>query len=241
MVTLAALLEAWGRRRPWLLGLLVGAGFLTRAPLALAAPLFGWVLTRDSRTHPVDPRTWPWARWWTYAFWIAPAVVFALWYNAARFGSPFESGYGLATLPAFLERQRQAGLFSISHLGMNIDYMFLHLPAFVARPPFLQPDGLGMSILLTSPGLLVAVGADWRSKTVVALGISALAVLIPSLLYYGGGWLQYGYRYALDAIPFAMAIVGLAVARRGLPWWGKALIGVGLVVNALGVYWAYNL
>ncbi len=75
----------------------------------------------------------------------------------------------------------------------------------------------------------------------IALGLTALAVLIPSLLYYGGGWLQYGYRYALDSIPFVMAIVGLAVARRGLPWWGKVLIVIGMVVNLLGVYWAYNL
>ena len=38
-----------------------------------------------------------------------------------------------------------------------------------------------------------------------------------------------------------MAIVGLAVARRGLPVWGKVLIVFGIVVNLLGVYWAYNL
>ena len=75
----------------------------------------------------------------------------------------------------------------------------------------------------------------------VGLALTAAAVLLPSLLYYGGGWLQYGYRYALDSIPFVMALVGLAVARRGLPIWGKVLIAFGVAVNALGVYWAYNL
>jgi hypothetical protein len=98
-----------------------------------------------------------------------------------------------------------------------------------------------MSILLTSPGLLLALRADWRSRMAIALGLTAVAVLVPSLLYYGGGWLQYGYRYALDSIPFVMALVGLAVARRGLPVWGKVLIVFGVAVNALGVYWAYNL
>ena len=43
-LTLAGLLESFGRRRPWLLGLVVGAAFLTRAPVALAAPFFAWVL-----------------------------------------------------------------------------------------------------------------------------------------------------------------------------------------------------
>ena len=36
-----------------------------------------------------------------------PAFAFYLWYNAVRFGSPLESGYGLASLPPFLEAQRQ--------------------------------------------------------------------------------------------------------------------------------------
>jgi hypothetical protein len=241
MLTVAALIEAWGRRRSWLLGLLVGAGFLTRAPLAFAAPFFAWVVARDGGRPWTVIQAWPWRRWTAYVLAIAPAVLFALWYNAARFGSPLESGYGLASLPTFLEKQRQLGLFSLDHLGMNLDYLFTHLPRVIGTPPFLRPDGLGMSIFLTSPGLLLTVGANWRSKAVIALGLTALAVLVPSLLYYGGGWLQYGYRYALDSIPFVMAIVGLAVARRGLPLWGKALIAAGVLVNLAGVYWAYNI
>ena len=247
-VTLAALIETFGRRRAWLLGLLVGAGFLTRAPLALAAPFFAWVLADRDRATWRRPRDWPWRAWVWYALGIAPAAVFFLWYNAARFGSPLESGYVLASLPPFLEAQRAQGLFSLSHLGMNLDYLFTHLPTFAVQGPTgLQlvwpprPDGLGLSIFLTSPGLLLALRADWRSRMTVGLALTAAAVLLPSLLYYGGGWLQYGYRYALDSIPFVMAIVGLAVARRGLPIWGKVLIAFGVAVNALGVYWAYNL
>ena len=248
-LTLAGLVESFGRRRPWLLGLLVGAAFLTRAPLALAAPFFAWVLAHGRAARWLDPRTWPWERWAPYVLGIAPAVLFALWYNAARFGSPLESGYALASLPPFLEAEREQGLFSLSHLSMNLDYLFIHLPTFFVTapngdvrwliPP--RPDGLGMSIFLTSPGLVLALRADWRSKVAIALGLTAVAVLIPSLLYYGGGWLQYGYRYVLDSMPFVMALVGLAVARRGLPWWGIVLIVFGVGVNLLGVYWAYNL
>lgn len=241
LVTLAALGEVVGRRRPWLLGLLVGAAFLTRAPLALAAPFFAWIVAEGAEATSIDPRMWPWRRWTTYAAGIAPAILFALWYNAARFGSPLESGYALASLPQFLEAQRTLGLFSMRHLPMNLDLLLFHLPTLIATPPFIRPDGLGMSVLLTSPGILLAFRAGWRSKTAIALGLTALAVLIPSLLYYGGGWLQYGYRYALDSMPFVMALVGLAVARRGLPSWGKVLIVLGVAVNLVGVYWAYNI
>ena len=239
MVTLAALIESFGRRRPLLLGLLLGAAFLSRAPLAFAAPFFAWVVIDADEGRGF--RAWPWTDLVVYAVGVSPAVLFALWYNAVRFGSPLESGYALASLPAFLEAQRQMGLFSTAHLAMNFDLLFTHLPTFSSTPPFLKPDGLGMSIFITSPGLLLALRADWRSRMAIALGLTTVAVTVPSLLYYGGGWLQYGYRYALDAIPFVMALVGLAIARSGLPAWGKVLIVVGVVVNLLGVYWAYNI
>ena len=248
LLTLAGLVETFGRRRPWLLGLLVGAAFLTRAPLALAAPFFAWIVTQGTEARSLVAASWPWRSWLAYGIGIAPAVVFALWYNAARFGSPLESGYALASLPEFLAVQRAQGLFSISHLGANIDYLLLKLPrVFESRPDGSialvlppRPDGLGMSILLTSPGLLMSLRADWHSRMAIALGLTALAVLVPSLFYYGGGWFQYGFRYALDSVPFVMAMVGLAVARHGLPAWAKILIALGVVVNLYGVYWAYN-
>jgi hypothetical protein len=63
------------------------------------------------------------------------------------------------------------------------------------------------------------------------------------LLYYGGGWLQYGYRYFLDSVPFVIALCGLAVAHRPgrvrLGW--GTLIAFGVLVNALGVYWAFRI
>ncbi len=258
MLTLAGLTEAWGKRRPWLLGLLAGAAFLTRAPLAFAIPFFAWIVWRDrpapivppavegghvtsSRRAWYDVRAWSWPSLVPYLAGVLPSVAFFFWYNWARFGSPLESGYGLASLPAWLEAQRQLGLFSLAHLGMNLDYLLLYLPTPIAEFPFFKPDGLGLSIFLTSPGLLLAVRAPWRSSRAIALGLTALVVLVPSLLYYGGGWLQYGYRYALDSIPFVIALCGLAAARHGVGWGWRALILFGVVVGLGGVYWAYHL
>jgi hypothetical protein len=117
----------------------------------------------------------------------------------------------------------------------------VRLPWLQAELPFFRPDGLGMSVLLTSPGLLYALRAPFRDPRAVGLGITFVLVLLPNLLYYGGGWLQMGYRYALDAIPFAIALAGMAAARRGLAWWAKALIALGVAVGIGSVYWAYNL
>jgi hypothetical protein len=250
ILTLACLIELWGSRRAWLIGLLAGASFLTRAPLAFAIPFYALLLAGDRIW---EPRRWPWRAWIGLALGVLPSLAFFFWYNAARFGSPLQSGYDLALLPAWLEAQRQHGLFSTYHIPMNIDYLFLRLPIFSLSFPFLTPDGLGMSIFLTSPGLLYVARAPWRASRTWWHGGAALVVLIPTRLYYGGGWLQYGYRYALDSIPFVWALcviaavrdeerrasVGLGGTAIGLVW--RLLILFGVLVGADGVYWAYNL
>lgn len=241
-LTLCALIETFGRRRPWLLGLLGGAAFLTRAPLAFALPLYAWVVRHpEEGVSWWEPRLWPIRSWLALGLGVVPSVAFFLWYDWARFGSPIESGYALATLPDWLVALRAQGLFSTAHLGMNLDYLFLHMPTPIATFPFFRPDGLGMSILLTSPGLGLALLAPWRSGLARALAVTAVLVLVPSLLYYGGGWLQYGYRYALDSIPFVLALCALAAARRGLGWGWRVAISFGFVINLAGVYWAYHL
>ena len=99
-----------------------------------------------------------------------------------------------------------------------------------------------MSVLITSPGLLLAARAPWRDGRSRLLLGAAVLVLIPTLLYYGGGWFQYGYRYFLDSIPFVWALVALRIVHRGpARAWGWLLIGWGVLVGLGGVYWAYHI
>ena len=71
-----------------------------------------------------------------------------------------------------------------------------------------------MSVFLTSPGLLLRSSRPWRDRRTWALLLAAVLVLIPTLLYYGGGWLQFGYRYFLDSIPFVWALAVMGIARK---------------------------
>ena len=75
----------------------------------------------------------------------------------------------------------------------------------------------------------------------MGLAITSLAVLLPNLLYYGGGWLQFGYRYALDSIPFVLALAAMATARHGFGWPWRLLTMFGVIVGVASVYWAYHL
>ena len=248
ILTFGCLIELWGRQRAWLIGLYAGAAFMTRAPLALAIPFYALML--DARTVLPAPgvaggyvrsvaRSARVRAWVGLGLGVLPAIVAFFAYNILRFGSPWESGYGLATLPGFLEAQRLQGLFSPVHIPMNLDYLLFHLPMVIPTFPFLRPDGLGLSVFVTSPGLLFATQADWRHPRSRWLAGAAIAVLIPTLLYYGGGWLQYGYRYFLDSVPFVIALCGLAAVRRGTIGAGwLALIAFGTLVMAFGVYWA---
>ena len=249
ILTLLLIAELFGRRRALLMGLLIGADFLTRAPVAFVTPFVAlwlvpdWSSVVDRGRALVDRVTaLPWRSWVWLGIGLVPALAFFLWYNADRFGSPFESGYGLATLPEWLQNLRNQGLFSISHVSMNFDYLFLKMPDFTADFPYFRPDGLGMSVMFTSPGLLLALRAPRRDRRSWLLLGATILVLIPTLLYYGGGWLQYGYRYFLDSIPFVWALVALGIVHRGpIRLWGWVLIGFGVLVGLGGVYWAYHL
>jgi hypothetical protein len=230
------------------MGLMIGAAFLTRAPIAFITPAVAlWLVASWSdvvgggRSIGERIRALPWRGWILLGIGLLPALAFFFWYNLDRFGNPLESGYAMATLPEWLEAIRQQGLFSTSHVPMNMEYLFWKMPAFTNTFPYFRPDGLGMSVLLTSPALLLAIRAPWRDGRSWLLLFGAIAVLIPTLLYYGGGWLQYGYRYFLDSIPFIWALVAMGIASRGsLKWWGWLLIGWGVLMGLGGVYWAYH-
>jgi len=248
ILTFACLIELWGRQRALLIGLLAGAAFLTRAPLAFAIPFYALMLDSPPALPSTEvvggyvasiARSTRLRHWIELGLGVLPAIVFFFLYNKVRFGSPWESGYGLATVPAFLEAQRALGLFSLAHVPMNLDYFLFHLPTVIPTFPYFKPDGLGLSVFITSPGLLFATQADWRRPRAWWLAGATIAVLIPTLLYYGGGWDQYGYRYFLDSVPFVIALCGLAAVHRGTVGTGwKVLIAFGTVVMAAGVYWA---
>ena len=248
ILVLLLIAEMFGRQRALLMGFLVGLGFLTRAPLAFAGPgLALWALHRSGALDRglAAVERWarlPWRDWGLLIAGFAPSLALFFLYNWARFGSITESGYDLATLPAWLDALRAQGMFSPVHIGMNMEYLFWKLPRFTSTFPWFQPDGLGMSVFFTSPALFIGLLAPWRDRRTWILLGTAVLVLIPTLLYYGGGWLQYGYRYFLDSIPFVWAMAAMYGARRGaFPWWAWVLLGWGVLIGLGGVYWAYHL
>lgn len=201
------LLEWAGRRRPLLLGLFLAISFLARPTTILAAIPFGLALLWQQRS---SIRTAV-----EFAAPIAVAFGVAAAYNIARFGAPLESGYAISLLvePTLIAR-RSDGLFALGQAPENIRLALLNLPNLRSSFPFIRPDDHGMSMLLVSPGLLIAVRAGARKSLERMLWIATVLVAIPVFLYYGGGYTQYGFRYSLDFTPFLLALVAIGSARR---------------------------
>ncbi len=108
--------------------------------------------------------------------------------------------------------------------------------------PLAIPVDTGTSLLLGAPGLLLALLAFRRTGTSrLALGGTAAILLVGafSLAHFSQGWVQWGYRFSLDFVPFALPLVALGAARadgrvRSI---ALALVVAGAVVNLWGVAW----
>jgi len=230
-----ALALALRGRAPLLGGALVGLATLTRAPAVLASlPLaLLYLERRDDRARALI----------ALAAGLAPGLVLFALYNLARFGNPLEAGYayqlqGDPTLAA----AKAAGTLSLVHLPKNL-YNFLVAPpllsggegAPVVHSPFLVPSEWGTGLLFISPWLLAGLWA--RGRRAAILGLGAALLLLPGLLQFGGGWVQFGYRYSLDALPFTSALAALAVAQRGRAGWLGPAAAYSVLVNLWGANW----
>ena len=132
---------------------------------------------------------------------------------------------------------------------------------FDVRCPLAVPRDIGMSVLLTSPAFLLAIPAygDSRRRRLVLAATSAIALVsVANLMHFSQGWVQFGYRFSNDIVPFALVLVALGIDRlaagrrsadggndrvdrdRPAPRWAVPL-AIGLVVasvaiNAWGVW-----
>jgi uncharacterized membrane protein len=101
-----------------------------------------------------------------------------------------------------------------------------------------------MSVLLTSPAYVLAavafVPARLRrlDRATVGAAIAVVAIAFVNLMHFSQGWVQFGYRFSNDFVPFALILVALGASRLGR-WWPllAALVALSIAVNVWGVVW----
>jgi hypothetical protein len=108
--------------------------------------------------------------------------------------------------------------------------------------PLVMPVDIGTSLLLSAPGLLLALFAFRRHGLArLSIGTAAAVVIVATfnLAHFSQGWVQWGYRFSLDFIPFLLPMVALGAARDDgrLRVLAAVLIVAGAAINLWGVTW----
>ena len=232
MALTLAWIEGLGAANPYLLGLFCAIAATSRSPAALGTPVF-FVLALYRRPS------------------LATAVKFAVplvltglllgLYNFARFGDWLNNGYLLAN-QALLNPEH--GSFSWRYVAKNVHQYFLRVPELSSRWPYLILTDHGLSLIATTPAVLLLLRRGWSptapdAKLNGRLALAACAAVFGLYLcYFWDGWRQFGSRYTLDFTPFL--IVALALRNDVAPgrrrWPLPALVLLSVAINVWGTW-----
>jgi hypothetical protein len=161
---------------------------------------------------------------------VAAALVGHALYNALRFGTPFETGYGAqASLAAFSTPLWVGGYGLLLSSGKGV--------AWFAPMVWLAPAGLAAMLRSRSHSDAARRGDDVRRAGWAILAAWALSVVLYGRFQHWGGDGSWGPRYLVPLLPLAALVVAFALEgasrwRRRAAW---ALGAIGLIVTLGGV------
>lgn len=164
-----------------------------------------------------------------------PLAVFSILffsYNYIRFGDFLEYGYRYIREASYLEARRLSqGTFSLSNLTYNAWYMLFEIPKITRDGPnYFDFNLKGNSIFFLSPPLL-AIFLARPHREVLALWLTAIATMLPSLMVYSTGWMQFGYRYTLDITVILLLLVVFGI---------KGKVNILLMLGTVFSIWVYG-
>ena len=228
---LLSLAEYFNKKRPILIGLFLGLAVLTRLTLILAVLFFVIEFLQKRLTRR------------EFIIILIPVGLCCFLfgaYNYIRFDSFIETGYNLLRNVSFpLSKNYEHGAVSLIHIPANL-YSFLIMPpdpilyfdkGFVFKFPYFQANPWGMAIWFTSP-LFLLLFRFKRGAHTLAAAVASVAVAIPLFTYFSVGFAQFGYRYALDFLPFLFLIL-MPILKPKLSRSAIFLIILGVVFNCI--------
>ncbi len=227
--------------RPLPAGVFLGLAVLGRPHVLLSWPLLLGLRLMHARNSGSPLERAALVRWSAAS--LLPTVLALLTllaYNDARFENPLDFGYTRQRVDAsLLDDLHRIGQFSLDHLPRNLHLLLFGPPNWDPPPWYPLPDDRGMSLLLTSPAVLLLAFAGRRDPLVYGAWAAIGLVLVPLLLYYNTGWRQFGYRFSLDFVVPIVVLLSVALGRRA-GWWARGAILAGIGINLWGVIWWYT-
>jgi hypothetical protein len=230
MFAMFAVLEVLGRRRLWLVTLLVVLAAGSRFTLILALPPLAVYLVAtlapERRLRALG----------ACACVIVPAAALYVAYNYARWGGPADIGY-VTWFHGDQIGDRTGSPFRLAYFTYELGSFFDRLPTLSGAYPWVKPSYGSVPLEITSPALVLAFFARGNRSLGIALATAALLVAVPSFVYYANGGVQWGMRHALDFIPFLFPLIVLGANRVPRPV-TAVLCGISIAVGFWGIwYW----
>lgn len=226
---LLSLIEFFGRRRAPLMGLLLGLSVLGRLTVLPGAIFFAAALFREKNFL---------QRLFGFVVGLGLPLGFLGYFNFVRFGSPLETGYLMHSYSSFFAPDiERYGFFNPYYIAKHLYTLLLRPPEYIGHFPYLRPSAEGMSLLLTTPAVVYALRArPWQGVNLWA-ALAAVVILVPTMFWFSTGWVQFGYRYSLDFLPFLLILVASGMGNR-LDRTKVALVALSVAVNLWGVAWS---
>lgn len=214
----------------FLVGLFIGAAFLSRIETILCSAFFLYLYW--------DNKKW-FINYFKFGIGVIPFLLFNFIYNYLRFGTIFDQAYFL--LPAILNETNMPwfihGVASPIYILDNIKVMFWSFPKTIKEFPYIIPSWAGLSIWITTPAFIYSLFADMKDKSVRYSWISILLIMLLVFTHGGTGWAQFGYRFAVDFYPFLIFIIIKTLEKSNLKWHHWLLLFISIFVNLWGVLW----
>ena len=138
-------------------------------------------------------------------------------------------------------------MFDVRNIPLHLYTIFLMPPELHPGKwglPIPQPSPYGMSVLLSSPALIYAAFVKRDDPLKLGSWMAIGLVSIPLITYFNQGWVQFGYRFLLDFIPFLLILTALGFEDNQTPVSMRIkllLVAVAIVAGFWGRYWGTEL
>ncbi len=224
-----ALYEVLTKKSPILVGILLGAAFLSRIHTIISFPLFLYLLRN---------KNW-FKSYFKFGLGVLPFILFDFVYNYLRFGVVWDKAYFI--LPGVLNELNQPwfinGVTNISYIPNNLITAFWSFPKFLNHVPYIEPSWAGLAIWITTPAFIFALFSPIKKRLTQFLWLSVASIFAIVASHGGTGWAQFGYRFAVDFYPFLFLLTIRGVNKTGLKSVHWILLFISVLVNLWGVLW----
>ncbi len=214
------------RKNPFLVGVFLGAAYLSRLQTILSLPLFLYLFF---------DKNWL-KKYFFLCLGVLPFILFNFYYNFIRFGTIFDKAYYL--IPGLLsEPWFSKGLFNAAYIPNSLKAIFWSFPRFSSKFPYVTPSWAGLAIWITTPAFIYAFLANIKERVVKFSWISILLISLVIFSHGTTGFAQFGYRFAVDFYPILVYLTIMGVAKTGPKWPHYLVLVLGIIVNLWGVLW----